>query len=395
MVGQGYIAPELPKGLDFICSVYTKEPYYKDDGKKWFKVGGSDYNTFWAYNAKDSAVCLEAFPKIYADLRRLGNEKAYHDKIKLIEPLLYMSEHGLLTDVAGLRKASEEAEVELKQLTIELHKIAGYELNPSSPKQLANHFYSIRGYRPYTNRKTGNISTDESALTRLANKGSAEAKILLKTRKLEKLKGTYYDVRIDPDSRFRCAYNPVGTKGGRISSSESIFDTGGNFQNIPNSVRRYLLADPGYILYAPDLSQAENRVVAYIAPDLNMIRAFEEGIDIHRQTASLIFNKPMDQISSDEDVEADPSCASSIGGGLFSERFWGKKGNHAFNYGEGYRLFALINEIPESEAKFIRERYLAVYPGVTQYHSWVQEQLRVSRTLTDCFGNNRRFLDRW
>ena len=320
MVAQAYVSPELPKGLDFITSIYTSEPYYKDEGKKHFKVGG-EYRTFWAYNAKDSAVCLEALTPLISEVKKLGNYQPYRRQVDLIDPLLYMQEHGILCDVSGLKAASEDAEVKIKDLTAELHKLCGYPLNVSSPKQMCNFFYSVRGYKPILNRKTGGITTDAKALKKLSMKGSPEAKLLLQIRKLEKMKGTYYDISVDSDSRLRCMFNPVGTVSGRLSSSKTIFDTGGNFQNIPDNVRRYMLADNGYIMYNLDLSQAENRTVAYIAPDLNMIRAFEDGIDIHRQTASLIFKKPMSEIS-------DEAGSSSIGGGVYSERFWGKKANH-------------------------------------------------------------------
>src|SRR5690606_8827381 len=63
MIAQGIAYPDFPKGLDFVTSMNTREPYYKDDGKKWLKTGGS-YRDFWVYNAKDSLVCQESFPKI-------------------------------------------------------------------------------------------------------------------------------------------------------------------------------------------------------------------------------------------------------------------------------------------------------------------------------------------
>jgi uracil-DNA glycosylase family 4 len=394
MIGQYLIAPELPKGLDFITSIYTDEPYYKDEGKKHFKVAG-DYRTFWYYNAKDSAVCHESLPKILTDVKRLGNMTAYKNKIRLIEPLIYMQEHGILVDVEGMKKASVKAGEDIQILSDKLNTLVGYEINSDSPKQLCDYFYNKKKFKPYFKRGTSSPTTDEKALKRLKVKGSEEASLILQLRKLGKLKGTYYDVKLDEDNRLRCSFNPVGTKGERVSSSKSIFGTGGNFQNIPKSVRKYLIADPGKLPYNVDLSQAENRNVAYIAPDLKMINTFEAKIDLHRQTASLIFGKPIEDISDDDDIVVDPSRASSIGGGIFSERFWGKKANHGLNYGLGYRFFAMLYEISEAEAKFIVERYHAAYPGVRQYHEWVRNQLSKDRTLEDCYGRRRLFLERW
>ena len=111
---------------------------------------------------------------------------------------------------------------------------------------------------------------------------------------------------------MRCAFNPVGTKSGRLSSSKTIFGTGTNLQNQPAEMKGYMMADDGFVLYNMDLSQAENRVVAYIAPEPSMIQAFENGTDIHSQTAGLIFRKPVDEIS-------DEPGSCDIAGGRYSE----------------------------------------------------------------------------
>ena len=387
MVAQAILYPDFPKGLDFITSIWTREPYYKDEGKKWFRFGGSDED-FWLYNAKDSAVCLEAFPKIYRELQAQGNVEAYERQLRVIEPCIFMQEKGILVDVEGLTKASVEAEEEIKSLTDELRTCCGYDVNPNSPNQLKDYFYGKKKVQPYFNRKTGSASVDGQALKRLSRRGFKEADLLLRLRKLTKLKGTYYDVTLDDDGRLRCSFNPVGTTTGRLSSSETIFETGTNMQNLPPEMLRFLLADAGYISYLMDLSQAENRTLAYIAPEPSMIRAFENGIDLHRQTAALIFNKALDQVS-DEDGSA------PIGGGTFSERFWGKKANHSLNYDFGFKSFALLYEIPEADAKFIVDRYHTVYPGVRAYHAWVRSKLSKTRTLENCFGRKRLFLDRW
>ena len=387
MIAQAICYPDLPKGLDFITSVYTKEPYYKDEGKKWFKFGGSEMD-FWLYNAKDSVVCLESWVTLQNDLKRLGNEETYRAQCDLIQPLVYMQARGIKADVAGMRQAAKDAEVKLDALQAQLNEMAGGELNSNSSKQLQEYFYIKKGIKPYVSRSTGAVSVDALALKRLARKGLKEAELILSMRRLGKLKSTYFEMNIDKDDRIRCSFNPVGTTTGRLSSSKTIFDTGGNTQNLPPDMLKFIKADDNCILYNVDLAQAENRVVAYIAPEPNMITAFEKGIDLHRQTASLIFGKPIEDIS-------DEPGSSSIGGGLFSERFWGKKGNHSFNYDLGYRAFALGNEIQESEGKFIYDRYHATYPGVHQFHTWVRSKLAKDRILENCFGRRRIFLERW
>lgn len=117
-----------------------------------------------------------------------------------------------------------------------------------------------------------------------------------------------------------------------------------------------------------------------------MIEAFESDKDVHRLTAAMIFGKPYDEISNEDG-------SSSLGDGRQSERYWGKKSNHALNYDLGYRKFALQCEIMEREAKWLVEKYHAMYPGVRQnYHAMIQNQLKKDRTITNLFGRKRIFL---
>lgn len=387
MVAQGILAPDLPKGLDYTTSVYTDVPYYKDDGKEWFKLGGS-FKDLWLYNTKDCAVLNTILPAQLAQLNKQQNIVAYNNQVKLIEPIVYMSSRGIQADVQQLRKLSDEAGSVLDGLMAAFHDECGYECDPKSPAQLKELFYVRRNHKPYINRSTKKVTTDRDALKRLSRKGDRAAKLLLEIRTLAKFKATYYDAIVDPDGRLRSSFNPVGTTSGRLSSSKTIFKSGLNFQNIPDKVRRCMLVDEGYMGYEVDLSQAENRVVAYIAPDHLMMEAFERGIDVHRLTASLIFGKKIEEISNEPG-------STPIGGGIYSERFWGKKANHGLNYDLGYKTFAFLYEIPESDAKYIVERYHSAYPGVRRYHEWVRHKLSTSRSLQDCLGKTRIFLDRW
>lgn len=390
MVGQAIAFPDYPKGLDFITSVYTREPYYKDEGKRWFKFGG-DEKDFWLYNAKDSLVVDESWPKIHENLRLMRNLETYRTQRDLIPILAYMQTRGLRVDVEGLKTAQAEADAIIKAATADLKAMAGYDLNPDSPKQLCDFFYNRKGEKAYVNRKTGNPTTDEKALKRLARKGYEEANIILQIRHYSKLKGTYLDVTLDTDNRLRCAFNPAGTKNGRLSSSETIFGTGTNLQNLPEEFRKYVVADDNCMFFNVDLSQAENRIVAYIAPEPAMIAAFEKGLDVHSQTGALISGLPMEEVKLQD--KEDVKC--NLGGGLYTWRFWGKKANHGLNYDLGYKTFAFYYEISEQDAKYIVDRYHLAYPGIRQYHAWVRSKLSKERTLTNPLGRSRMFADRW
>lgn len=390
MVAQGILFPDFPKGLDFITSIYTDLAYYKDEGKKRIKGLGCSDHDYWVYNAKDSVVLMDAFPKIYSDLEKTRNIDAYHRQISIIEPLLYMMCRALRIDTDGIRIESDNLAKRIEVLREKIQDMTGDRItNPNSVKQGKDYFYIYRGIKPYIKRSTRAVRLDEDALKRISRKGYKEAEALLELRKLVKLKGTYLDVKLNHDGRLGCSFNPVGTKNGRFSSSKTIiFETGTNIQTLPPAMKKYVLADIGYIMFSVDLAQAENRIVAYIAPEATMISAFEKGIDIHNQTAGLIFGKPPGDIS-DEDGSSPFKDGKS-------ERFWGKKANHGLNYGLGYRSFALEYEIPEAQAKYIVGRYHAIYPGVRQYQAWIKQELYLKgRTLTNCYGRKRIFMDRW
>jgi len=387
MVQSSICYPDFPKGLDFVTSICTKEPYYKDDGKKWFKFGGSQ-KEFAIYNAKDSAVCVESEAVLDAEVVRQDNTAAVERQTSIIPSLIYMQARGIKADKKGMDAEAIDNEEKVKALGIALNNLCGYPINPNSTKQLQEYFYIKKGIKPYVSRSTGNISVDAMALKRIGRKGYKEAGIIIEMRHLLKINSTYLEMEMDDDNRIRCSFNPVGTENGRLSSSKTIFGKGGNMQNLPPEMLRYLVADTGCFLYNIDLEQAENRIVAYIAPEPNMIDAFKRGVDIHKQTAGLIFGKDPADISDEEG-------SSSIGGGLHSERFWGKKSNHELDYDMGYRAFALICEISESEGKFIVDRFHSVYPGVRQYHAWIRAQLNKNRTIENCLGRKRLFTNRW
>ena len=134
------------------------------------------------------------------------------------------------------------------------------------------------------------------------------------------------------------------------------------------------------------MSQIENRIVAYVGGVIEQIKAFETGIDLHRLTASIIIGKPYDEISSKDG-------SSPLGDGRQSERYWGKKGNHATNYNVSYKTFALKNEMTESEAKFILAKIHRGYPQIKGgYHKIIKEMLFKNRTVVNLMGRKRLFL---
>lgn len=386
MIMQGLITPDLPKSLAFIASIYTNFPFYKEEGKEWYKNPAGSPEGFWKYNCLDTLVTYEAFSKLSNDIVSSGLMETYQSHLDIISPIVKMQHRGIKMDASGMEKESKECDEKLVELKAKLNELAGMDLNANSPKQLQNYFYVNKGIRPYV--KGGKPTTDEKAMMKIALKGFEEAKIVLDIRRLRKLKSTYLDVDLDGD-RLKCSYNPIGTTTGRLSSSKNIFGKGTNLQNQPASMKKFMLVDKGYIGFNFDLSGADSRNVAFCGPVPVMRDAYLRGADIHRLTASLIFGKPPEEISSEPG-------SSDIGNGLESERYWGKKMNHSSNYGIGFKELAYRLMITEKEAKDLLNAYHSAYPEVRSgYQAQIVQMLRNGRRVTNPFGRTRLFLDRW
>jgi DNA polymerase-1 len=258
---------------------------------------------------------------------------------------------------------------------------------------------------------------------------------VLDIRGYKKIKKTYLEAQLDPDQRIRCSYNPAGTDFGRLASSKSPLGSGGNLQNIPPGITRDIfIADnceraPGLHCYedlppvqkvdkkgetyevsqwsidplhppdicvfdtctmwlAGDLSQAEARIVAYIAPETNMIAAFESGQDIHIYNASLLFDIPYESMH-----------------GESPERFIAKHLVHACNYKVGKGRFADTVNIkakmhgvdvfftPE-KAGTVQQLYYTKFSGIPAFHKFVEDEIKRSHMLWNLMGRPHIFFDR-
>lgn len=390
MVAQKTILPDYPVGLHFICSLYTDLPYYKEDGKYWLGGAGS-WDGGWNYNALDSVVCADAYPKQLTDLHKQGNYLTYKHKSLSVLPYVYMMEHGIKINLGSMQQAYNEKGKDLDSILFKLHALCGFPLNPNSPKQVAEYFYTTKGLPAY--RFNGKPSVNEKALKRISRKGHQEASLILSLRSLSKERATFLNpAKVDPDSRMRCSYNPVGTRYARASSSENIFGMGNNLQNQPHKVLIHFITDPYDVFYGMDLSQAENRIVAYEGRIAQMIECFETGQDVHGLTAKIMINI---FFGPEKGKSIGIKDYAPIGDGKKTWRDWGKRANHGLNYDLGFKNFALGNEIPDRDGKTIVDIYHAAYPGVRGgFHAYVKKNINRNRTLTNLLGRKTIFTDR-
>ncbi len=296
-------------------------------------------------------------------------------EVPLIPVLARMERVGVKVDVDKLRAMSAEFAAQLLTLEAQIYQHAGIEFNINSPKQLADLFFNKLGIstKGVKKTKTG-FSTDSSVLEKLAETHALPA-IILEYRSLHKLKSTYTDALAEYISpitgRVHTRLNQTLTGTGRLSSSDP------NLQNIPvqsaegRRIRSAFIPAPGSFFIAADYSQIELRLLAHLSGDENLIRAFNEGEDIHSATAREIMG-----LSGDEEV---PSEIRRIG----------KTINFGIVYGMG--AFRLSRElgIPVSQASNYITSYFNRYPKVKQYFAGLEETALAQGEVQTIYGRKR------
>lgn len=240
MVAQILLHPDFPASLEFLTSIHTKEPYYKDDKKLW-RTPDRDPIRFWEYNAKDSLTAVIIAEEQKTELEARGIDITHSFHMDLFHPLMEIMTAGIKTDQEKLAATKKNIETAIEELEHSLQDVADYEFNYNSPAQCKQYFYEHKKYYKYTNRKTGEISCDEMALSRIrARYQNKEAEIILKLRDLTKLRNTYLEMKFDTDGRLRSSMHPA-SRFGRLRSSKTIFGTGGNQQNFDPRFKEFLI----------------------------------------------------------------------------------------------------------------------------------------------------------
>jgi uracil-DNA glycosylase family 4 len=230
LVAQSVVFPDFPQGLDFINSMFTDIPYYKDDGKNHKLC--KDYPKLWQYNCNDVLATFEGAEKLKQELDFYDLHEVFEYEMRMTRAMFKIARRGILIDKEKKREYLIEANRQLKRWDEKITEIVGHDLNLRSPKQIKEYLFGDLKMKPIIDK--GKVTTNENALKKLQVKYPKNEfiQILMKYRKLAKLRDTYLKgVKLDPDDRVRCSYG--WTANGRLSSYESPFNTGLNLQNIP------------------------------------------------------------------------------------------------------------------------------------------------------------------
>ncbi len=294
-------------------------------------------------------------------------------EIPLANVLASMENIGFMAEKEGIEEFGNTLGNRINNIEQKIYSLTGYEFNINSPKQLGVALFEKLGLPVLKKTKSG-YSTNAEVLEKLAEEHPVVSYIL-EYRQLAKLKSTYCDGLIkviDETGRIHSSFNQTETRTGRISSTEP------NLQNIPvrtelgKEMRRFFTAKDGYVLIDADYSQIELRVLAHIANDSEMCKAFRDNEDIHTITASQVFDMPLEMVT--------PLMRSRA-----------KAVNFGIVYGIG--AFSLSKDIKVSikEADRYIKAYLAHYSGVNQYMTTTIEEAKEKGYVETMF-NRRRYL---
>ena len=270
----------------------------------------------------------------------------------LIEVLAEMEMNGILLDTGMLKSFSQTLKEDILELEQSIYEKAGTEFNINSPQQLGEVLFDKMGLPAGKKTKTGQYSTAESVLTKLANDYEMPD-LILEYRALSKLKSTYVDALPklinEETGRIHTDFNQSIAATGRLSSSNP------NLQNIPirtkrgREIRKAFIAEEQFQLLSADYSQVELRVIASIAEDDNMMEAFKNDEDIHSRTAKEVFG-----LESIDDVTPD-------------HRRKAKEVNFGIPYGvSAYGLASRLG-ISNEEGKEMIDQYFERFPGILEY----------------------------
>ena len=324
------------------------------------------------YGAEDADLCLQLHGRLYPQITASEGLAHVYSEIEIpVSDILYRMERtGVLIDSTLLAQQSQELGKRLLELEQQAHELAGQPFNVNSPKQLAEILFDKLGLPIKKKTPSGTPSTDEEVLSELALDYPLP-KLLLESRQLAKLKGTYTDklpkMVNAQTGRVHTSYAQAVAVTGRLASSDP------NLQNIPvrtaegRRIRAAFIAPPGARIVSADYSQIELRIMAHLSEDAGLTEAFAHGEDVHRATAAEIFGVTPLEVGPDQ-----RRVAKVINFGLI--------------YGMSAFGLARQLDLERAAAQNYIERYFARYPGVAKYMERTRNAAKMQGYVETVFG---------
>lgn len=371
-----YSAKTIEYDVEGIVSDVELSSYIKDSSRKHDLITQIN-ECFNVIPKEDDYYLLCAYLE---DLYDFYNKNLNEKELKLLNetelPLTFvlkdMENQGVKLDCAYLKSIGDEIDKKVSFYEEEIYKQADCKFNINSPKQVAEVLFDKLQIKPKKKGKSGNYSTSAKILDELALEHKI-ARDILEHRQLMKLKTTYIDALpklVKKDGKIHTHFNQIVTATGRLSSSEP------NLQNIPirtefsNRIRAAFIPERDNLIMSADYSQVELRLLAHYSEDEGLIKAFCDEIDVHKLTASKIFNVSSDEVTKDMRRKA-------------------KTVNFGIIYGQTRYGLAQTLNISPYEAQDLINKYFATYPKISSYINKTLECAQTNGWVETLFGRRR------
>ena len=385
MIAHYLLNPDGRHGMDYLSEIYlsyTPIPIESLIGKK-----GKNQKTLRSvsleqqtnYAAEDADITFQLYEKFAPQLKKENLESLFYDvEMPLMKVLAKMELAGVALDTDWLSKESLDLENDLRELEKKIFALSREEFNINSPKQLGDILFAKLHLDPKAKKtKTGQYSTSEEVLQKLAGKHTIIGHIL-EYRTYQKLKSTYVDAlpqEIQPkDGRVHTHFSQTTAATGRLASLNP------NLQNIPirtlrgQQIRGAFVADKGKKIISADYSQIELRLIAEVSGEDNMIKAFQNGEDIHASTASKLFKVPITDVTK-------------------SQRSQAKAVNFGIIYGQSSFTLSEQTGLSRSEAKQMIDSYYQTYPMLKEFMNEQVLKARQNGFVETILGRRRHLKD--
>jgi len=324
------------------------------------------------YAAEDADITLRLHHALQPQLlAEPALDSVYRNiEMPLVPVLASIEANGVRIDTDELRRQSQDLSSRMLAAQQKATELAGRSFNLDSPKQLQAVLFDELKLPAVVKTPKGQPSTNEEALEAIADQHELP-RVILDYRGLAKLRSTYTDKlpeMVNPDTgRVHTSYHQSGAATGRLSSSDP------NLQNIPirtedgRRIRRAFVAPEGFQLLAADYSQIELRIMAHLSEDPGLVRAFEQGADVHRATAAEVFGRTLEEVTPNE-----RRAAKAINFGLmYGMSAFGLARNLGIDRGQAQDYVAL---------------YFSRYPGVRDFMERMRQQARDQGYVETLFG---------
>ncbi|MDT0555283.1 DNA polymerase I [Patiriisocius hiemis] len=386
MLAHYLINPDMRHNMDVLAETYLNytpvsiTELIGKKGKNQLSMREVPIEKQTEYAVEDADITLQLKQHFQEELGAANTQKLFDDiEVPLLRVLADMELEGINLNKAFLQKLSSELDTEIKQLEANIYKEAGEEFNIASPKQLGEILFGkLKLVDKPKKTKTGQFSTAEDVLSYLAKDHKIIADVL-EFRGLSKLKSTYVDALPtqveEATQRVHTDYMQTVAATGRLSSNNP------NLQNIPIRTERgrevrkaFVPRDENYVLLAADYSQIELRIIAALSEEETMIKAFQDGEDIHASTAAKVFNVPLEEVTREQ-----RSNAKTVNFGIIY----------------GVSAFGLSNQtdLSRSESKELIDTYYKTYPKLRNYMSEQVDFARDNGYVETVMGRRRYLKD--